>query len=70
MRLRLLGAVLLLVVGIGAVLFVIVRPGAASGTDAQYLTAQVTREDVTDDVAANGSLVPVSREATPGVICR
>ncbi len=61
MRLRLLGAVLLLVVGIGAVLFVIVRPGAASGTDAQYLTAQVTREDVTDDVAANGSLVPVTR---------
>jgi macrolide-specific efflux system membrane fusion protein len=61
MRLRLLGAVLLLVIGIGAVLFVVVHPGAASGADAQYLTAQVTREDVTDDIAANGSLVPVTR---------
>jgi len=61
MRLKLLGAVLLVVIGMGAVLFVVVRPGAASGADAQYLTAQVTREDVTDDVAANGSLIAVTR---------
>jgi macrolide-specific efflux system membrane fusion protein len=61
MRLQLLGAVLLVVIGFGAVLFVVFRPGAASGSDTQYLTAQVTREDVTDDVAANGTLQPVTR---------
>lgn len=61
MRLKLLGAVLLVVVGIGAVLFVVVRPGAASGSGTQYLTAQATRQDVTDDVAANGTLEPVTR---------
>jgi len=61
MRLQLLGAVLLVVIGIGAVFFVVVRPGAASGSATQYLTASVTREDVTEDVAANGSLEPVTR---------
>jgi RND family efflux transporter MFP subunit len=61
MRLQLLGAVLLVVIGIGAVFFVVVRPGAASSSDTQYLTASVTREDVTDDVAANGTLEPVTR---------
>ena len=61
MRFKLLGAVLLAVVGIGAVVFVVFRPGSASGADAQYLTAQVAREDVTDDVAANGTLQPVTR---------
>ena len=61
MRFKLLGAALLAVVGIGAVVFVVFRPGLASGSDPQYLTAQVTREDVTDDVAANGTLQPVTR---------
>lgn len=61
MRFKLLGAALLAVVGIGAVIFVVFRPGSASGADAQYLTAQVAREDVTDDVAANGTLQPVTR---------
>ena len=61
MRFKLLGAALLAVVGIGAVVFVVFRPGLASGADTQYLTAQVTREDVTDDVAANGTLQPVTR---------
>jgi membrane fusion protein, macrolide-specific efflux system len=61
MRFQLIGAALLVVIGIGAIVFVVVRPGAASGSDTQYLTAQVTREDVTDDVAANGTLEPVTR---------
>jgi macrolide-specific efflux system membrane fusion protein len=61
MRLKVLGAALLAVVGIGAVVFVVFRPGSANGADAQYLTAAVTREDVTDDVAANGTLEPVTR---------
>ena len=61
MRFQVTGAVLLVVIGIGAVIFVVVRPGAASGSATQYLTASVTREDVTDDVAANGTLEPVTR---------
>lgn len=61
MRFQVIGAVLLVVIGIGAVIFVVVRPGAASGSATQYLTASVTREDVTDDVAANGTLEPVTR---------
>jgi membrane fusion protein, macrolide-specific efflux system len=61
MRLKLLGAAVLAVVGIGAVVFVVFRPGSASAAGAQYLTAAVTREDVTDDVAANGTLEPVTR---------
>jgi hypothetical protein len=36
MSLKLLGAVLLVVFGIGAVVLVVIRSGAASGADAQY----------------------------------
>ncbi|MDP9270135.1 MAG: efflux RND transporter periplasmic adaptor subunit [Chloroflexota bacterium] len=61
MRLKLLGAAVLAVLGIGAVVVVVFRPGSASAAGAQYLTAAVTREDVTDDVAANGTLGPVTR---------
>jgi RND family efflux transporter MFP subunit len=61
MRLKLLGAGLLIVVGIGAIVVVIVRPGAASTGNSQYLTAAVTQETVTSDIAANGTLSPVTR---------
>ena len=61
MRWRLLGAAFLVLVGAAAVVVVLVRPGAASTGDAQYLTAQVTRSTVTSQIAANGALAPAER---------
>ncbi len=61
MRWRLLGAALLVLVGVAAIVVVLVRPGAASTGDAQYLTARVTRSTVTSDIAANGTLAPAQR---------
>lgn len=61
MRWRLLGAAFLVLVGAAAVVVVLVRPGAASTGDAQYLTAQVTRSTVTSQIAANGALAPAQR---------
>ncbi len=61
MRWKLVGAGLFVLVGVAAVVVVLVRPGAASTGNNQYLTAQVTRATVTSDIAANGTLAPVTR---------
>ena len=61
MRWKLVGAGLFVLVGVAAIVVVLVRPGAAATGNNQYLTAQVTRATVTSDVAANGTLAPVTR---------
>ncbi len=61
MRWKLVGAGLFVLVGVAAIVVVVVRPGAASTGNNQYLTAQVTRATVTSDIAANGTLAPVTR---------
>ena len=63
MRVRLVAAVALLVVGLGAVSLVVLRPGAASSAS-QFLTAAAITTDVVDDVAATGTL---SASATYGL---
>lgn len=61
MRWKLVGAGLFVLVGVMAIVVVVVRPGAASTGSNQYLTAQVTRAAVTNDIAANGTLAPAIR---------
>jgi RND family efflux transporter MFP subunit len=61
MRWKLVGAGLFVLVGVVAIVVVLVRPGAASTGNNQYLTAQVTRTTVTSDIAANGTVAPVTR---------
>ena len=62
MRWKALAAVVLLVIGAGAVIWAITGgPGATSNDGTQYLTSQATQADVADTVVATGSL---SRGAT------
>jgi HlyD family secretion protein len=57
MNWRVAAAVALIVVGVGAVGFVIVGP-RFGGTDTQYLTSQATVTDVTNEVVGSGSIAP------------
>jgi HlyD family secretion protein len=61
MRLKIIAAALLLVVGIGAIGYVVfVAPTAgASGPD-QYLTAAATRTDVVEQAVATGNVAPAA----------
>lgn len=54
-------AALLALLGVGAVVVVVVRPGQAANAATQYLTAAAVRTDVTSDVAANGTLQAATR---------
>ncbi len=56
MRLRLLTAALLLMVGIGAVGYVILEPSATANSTSQYLTAQATVTNVVQQAVATGSV--------------
>ena len=56
MKLKLLALVVLLAVGVGAVVFAMGGIAAAGGDATRYLTAQVTRGTVTQDVSATGSV--------------
>jgi macrolide-specific efflux system membrane fusion protein len=56
MRLKLAALVLLLAVGVGAVAYAAFGLGTARPSTSQYLTAQVARQDVVDQVVATGSL--------------
>ena len=60
MRLRLVGTILLLVVGVAAVVIVVFQPGASTGTSAKYTTAAATRQDVIKSVVATGTVGPVA----------
>src|SRR3990172_11086410 len=55
MRLRIIVALGLLVVGLGAVGVVVLRPGSAT-TTTQLLTGVASTADVVEDVAASGTL--------------
>ena len=60
MRLRLVGTILFLVIGVAAVVVVVFQPGASRGTSAKYTTAAATRQDVTKSVVATGTIGPVA----------
>jgi len=56
MRWKTIGAGLLVVVGIGAVVFAVVGPSLGETAGTQYLTSQATVTDVTEQVAATGTI--------------
>ena len=60
MRLKIIAAVLLLVVGVGAVGFVLIGPSFGGAASSSLLTAQATRTNVVDQVVATGSLAPAA----------
>jgi len=60
MRLRLLGTILLLAIGIGAVAIVVVQPGSAATSTTRYTTAQASVADVVKSVVATGTVNPVA----------
>ena len=60
MRLKIIAALLLLVIGVGAVGFVIIGPSLGSASSSTLLTAQATMTDVVDQVVATGSLAPAT----------
>lgn len=60
MRLKIIAAVLLLVIGVGAVGFVLIGPSFGGGSSSTLLTAQATRTNVVDEVVATGSLAPAA----------
>ena len=49
MRLKIIAAVLLLVIGVGAVGFVVIGPSLGGGSSSTLLTAQATMTNVVDD---------------------
>lgn len=57
MKLRIVAAIALIVVGIGAIAFVIIGPSFGS-SPTQYLTAQATVTNVTNEVVGSGSIAP------------
>jgi macrolide-specific efflux system membrane fusion protein len=61
MKWQWVGAIVLVAVGLGAVAFVVIQPVSGGSGNASYLTAQVTRANVVDSIAANGALAPVDR---------
>jgi RND family efflux transporter MFP subunit len=56
MRWKTIGAVLLVVVGIGAAAIAVIGPSFGGTTATQYLTSQATVTDVVDQVAATGTV--------------
>jgi len=60
MRIRIAAAVLLILVGVGAVAFTLFPPGSGSTSSTKYITAAATREDVVKSVVATGTVGPVA----------
>lgn len=60
MRLRLLGTLLLIVVGVGAVVAVVVQPGSGAASSTRYTTSAAQVADVTKSVVATGTVAPVA----------
>jgi macrolide-specific efflux system membrane fusion protein len=65
MKLKVVTVVALAAVGVGAVVFAFGGIGAKAASATQYLTATATRGDVTDEVAATGTL---AAESTYGLV--
>lgn len=60
MRLRLVGTLLLLVIGIGAVGYVVFQPGAGNSSNTRYTTATASVTNVVKAVVATGTVEPVN----------
>ena len=60
MRLRLIGTLLLIVVGIGAVALVVLQPGSGSTASTRYTTAKAAVANVVKSVVATGTVNPVA----------
>jgi multidrug efflux pump subunit AcrA (membrane-fusion protein) len=60
MRLRLIGTLLFIVIGVAAVVVVVFQPGASTAASAKYTTAAATRQDVVKSVVATGTVGPVA----------
>jgi multidrug resistance efflux pump len=60
MRLRLIGTLLLLVIGIGAVAVVVIQPGSGTTSSTRYTTAQASVTNVVKAVVATGTVNPVA----------
>jgi len=60
MRLRLIGTVLLIVVGIGAVALVVLQPGSSTSSTTRYTTATASVTNVVKAVVATGTVNPVA----------
>ncbi len=65
MKVKLIAVIALAAVGVGALAIALGGIGASQAAETQYLTAAATRGDVTDDIAATGSLQPESRHGVP-----
>ena len=63
MKAKLAAVVVLAAVGAGAVFVALGGLGTGQAATTEYLTAQATIGDVTDDIAATGTLEPTSRTA-------
>lgn len=61
MKLKLAAVAVLAVVGVGALLYSVGVIGVSAAPTAEYITTPAARGDVTDDIAATGSLEPASR---------
>jgi RND family efflux transporter MFP subunit len=61
MKLKIFAVLVLVVVGIGAAVFALGGISTGNAATTQYLTSAATTGDVTDDVAATGSLAAASR---------
>lgn len=60
MRLRLIGTLLLIVVGVGAVAAVVIQPGSSTASSTRYTTASASRTNVVKAVVATGTVAPVA----------
>jgi multidrug efflux pump subunit AcrA (membrane-fusion protein) len=60
MRLRLIGTLLLVVIGVGAVAAVVIQPGSSTASSTRYTTAQASVTNVVKSVVATGTVNPVA----------
>jgi multidrug efflux pump subunit AcrA (membrane-fusion protein) len=60
MRLRLIGTLLLLVIGLGAVAIVVIQPGSGTTATTRYTTATASVTNVVKSVVATGTVNPVA----------
>lgn len=60
MRIRLVGTLLLVIVGVAAIVITLFPPGGSAGSDTSYQTAQATMTNVVQQVVATGSVGPVA----------
>jgi len=60
MRLRLVGTLLLVIVGVAAIVVALFPPGGSGGSSTRYQTAAATRTNVVQQIVATGTIGPVA----------